>query len=315
MKKFYCIKCGEQVSYIENNIIRKHEYKSVVFEVNESVKKCAICGGELFDEEEEEKILNTIYNQYLSKFGLSFEQIRKIRQGYDLSQELFSKLMHWSKKTVTRYENMQSIPQGEYFKSYLELNKNKNKIYEFLSLNKKFLKEGEYKKITNSLEKSGFTGFKNEKLKNAILYFLSKKELYITQLVKYLFASDFLSYKKYGFSITGSIYIKQQFGPLLKDYREIVNDLFRTGVIEISKIEIIEDVAGETKEIYKYKAIDNFDKDMFSDNEITILQTICTSFKNKSSKQLSDWSHNFIGWKETPILQTISYNYAEDFNL
>ena len=39
-------------------------------------------------------------------------------------------------------------------------------------------------------------------------------------------------------------------------------------------------------------------------------------FKRKTSKELSEWSHNFTGWQKTTDGQIIDYNkYIKDFNL
>ena len=38
-------------------------------------------------------------------------------------------------------------------------------------------------------------------------------------------------------------------------------------------------------------------------------------FKGKNSNDLSEWSHNFIGWKNTKTSAIINYKYAKELNI
>lgn len=312
MKKLYCINCSKKVAYNETKEIKSYDYKGVNVEIEEVIKKCAICNEELYDEEQEGVIFDKIYNKYLEQFNLSFDQFKVIRERYGLSQELFAKLMNWSKKTIVRYENKQSLPQKEYLEKYMELNNNKNKIYELLSFAKIYLEEDDYNKILKILEKKGYYKSKRDKLKNTILYLLNSKELYTTQLMKHLFAVDFLFFKEYEKSITGYQYARLQHGPVLDGYKKIINDFIDTGVI---KTKIVEIEKQNDNTIFQLKAGCKCDTTIFNSKELAILDNVLKHFNKKSSNQLSDWSHKFVGWKETGDNKIISYEYAKYLSL
>lgn len=44
-----------------------------------------------------------IYDCYLNLFDLLFEKIKEIRTNLNLSQEVFSKILGWSKKSIIKY--------------------------------------------------------------------------------------------------------------------------------------------------------------------------------------------------------------------
>jgi putative zinc finger/helix-turn-helix YgiT family protein len=314
MKKFYCSKCKKLVEYVSSVELKKYDYKDISLEINENIKRCKNCNEELFDEEETKKTLDLVYSKFLEQYNITFDTFKSIREKLGLSTDAFAKLMNWSKKTVIRYENKQSIPQGEYLNKYIELNNNPNKIIECLKIRKEYLEENDYNKILKVLEKSGYYSTNKEKLSNLFLYFLSEKKLYTTQLVKYLFATDFLYYKKYGKSITGYNYVKLEHGPVLDHYKDIINNLIKEELIEITETEVYEE-NGELKDTFKFGALCRYNRNLFSKEEMDIMEDVSNRFKNYSSKKLSEWSHKFIGWQKTPNYKVISYDYAEHLEI
>ena len=57
------------------------------------------------------------------------------------------------------------------------------------------------------------------------------------------------------------------------------------------------------------------DLNLFNKEELGVMKYIKNKFKNKTSKELSDWSHNFKGWKETENGHIINYNYSKYLDL
>ena len=151
MEKMYCFECDKDV--MGEVKLKKTKYtihgREVV--VDDLVFTCSICGTE-YDFDELDEGLYRIYNAYLNLFGLSFEKLKEIRESLNLSQELFAEALGWSKKTITRYENAESLPQKEYLDTYISLLNNKDNIYNILKNNKNLSKE-KYYKILDRIKK------------------------------------------------------------------------------------------------------------------------------------------------------------------
>ena len=299
-----CYNCNKEVEYIEKLEKKSYAYRGNEYTIEDSIKVCPICGEEVclnMDDVENDTFFKTIYNKYLEQFNLNINSFREIRKKYNLSQEQFSKVLGWSKKTINRYENNQSIPQGEYLNLYKKLNSNNNELIKILNSRKDKLSLTEYKNILSKLQ------FKySYKDCNMILSILKDNKLYLTQLMKYLFACDFLSYKKYDKPISSFKYAALPHGPVVNNYKELINYLIQNNYI---KIEVLDEI--------NYLIVSNYeiDEDLFDKQEIEILNEIKTKFKGKTSKNLSDWSHDFIGWKNTKTSSIINYEYAKKLNL
>ena len=104
-EKLFCHNCFENVDYNLGKEKRKYEIKSREYEILDTITICAKCGEEIFNREEDSKILIELNNRYRKEHGLLFpEEIKKIRESYNLTQEEFSKLLGFRKNTITRYE-------------------------------------------------------------------------------------------------------------------------------------------------------------------------------------------------------------------
>ena len=68
---------------------------------------------------------------------MSFSKLKEIRESYNLSQELFAKSLGWSKRTIVRYENADSLPKNQYLQIYNKIKNNKNEFVNILKSNRK----------------------------------------------------------------------------------------------------------------------------------------------------------------------------------
>ncbi len=160
-------------------------------------------------------------------------------------------------------------------------------------------------------------GNTNEKLKNAIIYFVSKdKTVKLTKLMKLLYYLDFRCYKETGFSVTGQEYIAWPMGPVPVDvWKEIhceednKRDLKK--IIQLRKVPESQDSLG-----YDLKLIGNakFSDKPFTGKEIKMLKEISEIFKNIPAKLMIDSTH-MPGepWEETK--KTKGKNAVIDYNL
>jgi len=106
-KQLYCEKCDDFVDY--EIIERKEIYKvkgTDEIEIDAKIAVCIHCGSELFDIHLENENMKKAFRIYAEKHGLVLpEEIKSIRNKYELSQELFAKILGIGKATIERYEN------------------------------------------------------------------------------------------------------------------------------------------------------------------------------------------------------------------
>ncbi len=233
--KMYCYDCDKDVEPIKKKVKEHYSFRGKDFDTNMDLFYCPLCNAEIASEEKLNNQLAVMWNGYLKCFNLSLNSFKEIRVSYGLTQDLFAKILGWGKRSVIRYENHDEIPQGEYLNTYIKLSLDSDIILEYLELNKDSLTSGDYKKILNRLQLNI-----SIKARNAILYILKDNALFVLQLIKNMFAVDFLSYKNYGSAITNFDYIKMEYGPVIDGYKDIINSMIKTDEIKIADIQIID---------------------------------------------------------------------------
>lgn len=305
MEKMYCFNCDKEVNVKTKEVVSDYHYRNQNFQVKETKCFCAVCNEELIDELLDEN-LKKVYNGYLNIYNLSISSFKYIRNSLGLSQELFAKALGWGKRSIIRYENGEEIPSLEYLKTYIKLNESSDYILECLNLNRKNLDDTDYYKILKKINLNI-----DIKSRNVIYYLLEDNPMFLMSLLKNLFACDFLSYKERLEPLTSFKYIKLQYGPVVDNYQSMINDMVRTGELALSEAYVLN---GDIK--YKHKTINKCDYALFNDEELKIMSKVKEFLKGKSAIDLSNWSHKFKGWIDTPLCALIDYKkYAKDFEL
>lgn len=299
-KKIYCFTCDKDVepnSKQEKNTYIIHKREVVV---EETVSTCPFCNNELINDNLNDS-LYAIYNEYLKLHNLSFEKLKEIRNSYNLSQELFAQALGFSKRTIIRYENAESLPQNQYLAIYKKIDNNKNEFLNILKSNKVSMDKKVYYKIYNLVNDDI-----NLKTINVFLYMLKDNYLTKTQIMKNLFSVDFESVKENDKPITSLRYAHGTYGPIIDN-----KDICLSYLIKQNYLEFVND---EEDKIL-FKPIQECDLSLFDENEIIIMEKVKKQLKGKGAKKLSDWSHFFKGWIETKDGEIIDYCYAKDFEL
>lgn len=330
MRRF-CEECEREV---ETHIEKKKERYMVCgeqIEVDADILVCSECGEELFCEELDNATLVKSYNEYRKRHKLLLpEEIKDIRMQYGLSQRSFAKLLNWGDKTIFRYENgsiqdkahntiLLFLRNPENMKTYLVENevqlseKQKSKLLdkvEKLLKGKEFQEDSEYILLDAPCEENGFKKFDYEKLCGMVLFFANKSvELLKTKLMKLLNYSDMIFFKENGVSISGLRYVHLQFGPVPKNFDNIMEKM------EIDKIAHIEVFYEGGYEKHQVIPDGDIPENILSDEEVAVLERIYNKFKNFGSYEISQYSHKEKGYCETKTGQVISYLYAKDILL
>lgn len=146
------------------------------------------------------------------------------------------------------------------------------------------------------------------KLKELILYISKKSEndpkFGAVKLNKILFYADFMMYFNRGKAITNQEYMKLDKGPVPRKLLPIRDELIA------NKEAILQE-----KRYFKFSQqrlipLREPELDLFSGEEIAIVDEIIDILKDENAKSASDLSHQFLGWKAAKDKETIPYQTA-----
>lgn len=319
-------RCRETQALLKGEIV---DYEEIYF----------LCGRT--DEEEDEFVpakvmdlnLLKIRDAYRATKGLlTSNEISEIRSYYGLTQSEFAAMLGWGEVTVTRYES--KTIQDETYDSlmrmvrensmlaleYLDKHRERftDKRYSEIRLNVKkrldvssrmYLKRQEIKSLYTKFEEaSDYNGFKLidvEKLAAVMGYFANEVNyLYKVKMMKLLWYTDAIYYRRYGKSMTGLVYEHMTYGALPIGFNEILS---------VPTISVIEEMMNEDIG-YKIVPTSNADESAFSKEELSVLELIAEKFKDYRSKQIVDYMHEEKAYRETCDHELIPFSLARELN-
>lgn len=319
MKKTYCPVCKNTV--LVKPISKKETYpvRGVDITIDATVLTCVICGEDIFDSELDSANLNKAYDIYRKQYGvLSSEDIKRLRQKYNISQRTLAKLLEWSPATIYRYEkgNLPTPAHNDCLKRLYDSTEFKKLVRdkEYLltqnekgnlkndAINQSKLFEITLPEMSPCIE-NGFRILDTNKLLNMIAYF-TKTGLSKTALMKHLWLADFTHFKEYGVSISGAVYAALPNGPALDNWLLFLQFAVNEEVINLEPI-YYNDIEAEI-----VKANGTHQVDSFTNIELNTIEKVARILKGKTARQLSDLSHKEDAYKLTPKNQIISYEHA-----
>ena len=319
-----CDNCGSTDTYVKNH---EHIYqiKGKEIKFNSDRRFCSKCNNLVYDEKLDNIASEKGIEIYNKLYGVTKEEIIALRKKYNLSQELFAKIIGCAKKTLISYEKGKSIPNDSYLIILRSLLSKPETIKTIIDANKEQFTEKEFNKINEKIatflpnntkqlifdseyipnEYNGYSKLSKEKIYNMILYFANQTVLK-TKLLKEMFYTDFLYYKNTCKSITGLEYAKLQFGPVPDQFESILNECSKENLIEY-KIEY-----NNQYESHNISANKEFDPSIFDEEELKILKQVKEKFKKFGSKDIVDFSHKEKAFMSPEFFDKISYDYAFD---
>jgi len=261
---------------------------------------------------------------------LTSDEIISVRQMYSLTQAELAALLGWGEVTITRYETKQiqdeahndilvlikEDPQKAY--DYLLKHTNKFSPERFSQLRKVFIdKITEYgivqtsrKLLLERYSRHDIPSLNNgnklldiDKLEAIISYFASKTEhLFKVKLMKLLWYADMLFFREHSVSMTGLVYLHEQFGALPDGHKEILN---LEGVI--TREQLIND--GETVRIEIFPNPNVIYQ--FNDDEINVLDRVISKYKHLTGQRIANHMHEEDAYQRTRTNEIISYSWAQ----
>lgn len=154
------------------------------------------------------------------------------------------------------------------------------------------------------------------KYQNAILYFaknLTPQQLGKTKLAKLLYYFDFISYRDTKKSVTGTLYYKQEHGPLAKDLTEMIGDLVEEKKLQVDRVS----VQNNEKQKDQFRTLKNPNETVFDEYEQTLLRKLVNKYADVSTEVIVAKSHLEAPWVKAQNGTALDYSFAfdiEDFN-
>ncbi len=280
----------------------------------------------VFDRELDNKAINKAFNIYREKNDIiTSEEIKSIREYFNLSQRAFALITGLGKATIIRYESG-AIPTKINSNFIKDLKTNPTKMLELFNSTKekldvktqtKFLCRIE--EIENNNNKSdsaivktifeddveninnGFHKFNINKIIQVISFFANEiSMLSKTKLNKLLFYSDFSFFDEFTTSITGMTYIHDHYGPVPKRA-----DMLYGILSDEEKIHWHLFPNGQGEFITSDEKVVDLNKD-----ELKVLRKVLLNFQKDNAERISNKSHEERAWIETNPKEIISYEYA-----
>lgn len=280
-----CLDCHNE-QFITKKVRFTPEVKDEVIAVIAECSACTQCGSARMNDQQLDAFRRATADAYRSKHGLlTSAEIVKYRKMLGMSQVAFAAYLNVGEASIKRWETcfIQDVGQDEHIRlkcdpSYAAINalQVESKLSDIYSGNKKF-----------SLELA----------KNAILYLLdvAKSPLYLN---KVLFYVDFLHFKKFGKSLTGSRFVPLEYGPC--------PDGFQTIFAYLEKEACIKRTGQHT-----LKAMSKPDMSLFDDQEKETLHAIYQLAKKDGGASLYELSHQEKAFTKTAFAEPISYIHAK----
>ena len=147
-----------------------------------------------------------------------------------------------------------------------------------------------------------------KKYKNAILFFAQKIQngtLGKLKLMKLLYYLDFDFFEKHGTSVTGDQYLRFENGPVPRMAEKIIKEMSGKE-IKITSRKIKEGM----KDQQHIEAMSDFDINVFTKEEILMLENIASKWEKFSGSEMKAATHGEAPWISTKPNEVIDYNLA-----
>jgi len=314
---------------------RQLSFRKEKFKVCFHAYKCDETGEQFEDEHLAELNYQQLQNQYRAKYSIPFPaEIKSIREKYELSAVKMSDVLGFGANSYRNYEAGE-IP-SESNARLIQLSADPHEFRKLISLSKaidgklldktntrieKILLELKDEKIKSAIENylfvekqaNTFTGFMKpslDKFAEMVLFFSQELSPMKTKLNKLLFYADFRHFKQTGFSMSGVSYKAIQMGPVPNNFQSLYEYIANNEIVDIKNIAFTDEIIGEQ---FAPAVGKQFDSSLFSEVEIQILQSVCDRFRNASTLEMIDISHQETAWIDNEnTKKTIDYFFAFD---
>lgn len=332
-----CLHCMEEHEVHHVKLQESNIFKGVEVEYDAVYEYCGNSGE--FWASEEYSTLNDIAmkDAYRRKLDLlTSQEIVAIRSKYKLSQSDLALLLDWGGKTITRYEGHQ-VQDAAHDAILKKIDTDPEWLLSLLEEKRSSFSESEYQKCHNAVSEAfvknqdmylrkaiyanyvkidgsesfcGGVKLNLDKVIEVIKYFANSilvKNLYTVKLMKLLWYSDALSYKRHGHSITGLAYCSMPRGAVPLSYKSII-DLDGISYEEV-------DFGDHTG--YKFIGEDTPTTvtTLLSSEDKQVINDIIGMFGASTMDEIVARMHDEQAYKVTPANDLIRYEHARALSI
>ena len=335
IEKKLCMCCMEEHDVHTVHVSEHNEFKGVKVEYDATYEYCELADEYISTEEMISANDIAMKNAYRQAVGLlTTVEIGAIRAKYGISQSDLATLLGWGGKTITRYEShhVQDIAHNTILVKldsdpewFIELlNAAKERISQesyakymatatslFEKAQDEYLRKSifaQYARYSNEPQSTGGMPLNLDKVVDAVNYIANSAEvtgLYLVKLIKLLWYSDALSYKRSGKSMTGLVYKALPMGAVPVAYKSLV---------DLKGIEYEEVDFGESAGNHFIRTV-HTSYPTLSQADIDVLNTVIESFGHESKDAIVKCMHEEVAYTETARYDVIQYKYAKELSL
>ena len=164
--------------------------------------------------------------------------------------------------------------------------------------------KGEYANFDEPSDSNGYTLLDIEKLETIISYLAqSMSYFYKVKLMKSLWYSDVLYYKKTGKSMTGLVYRHDRMGALPVGHYSLMN---------LEKLNVCEEISqNDNSMLHVYPCL-NVDYSILTKEEKSVLDDVINKFKDFKASEIVDYMHEEMAYRETKDGEIIPFSLAKN---
>lgn len=292
---------------------RTWNFRGEEYEYEYTAWRCEDTGEQFTTDATDNAAFVQVTNQYRAKYGIPFtDEIIAVRKRYGISAAKMSQILGIGTNQYRLYEQgeVPSVSNGRMIRSIM----NPKVMLEMVESSKNVLTASEYEKITGKVKsvisnggaykleqyeikrvfcsprgaENGYAQLSLDRLKNIMLYILNTcKDVWFTKMNKLLFYIDFLSYRERGMAMTGLSYRAIDFGPVPERWDRVYSEFteIKQDLRQVS--DFVGSVLGTSEKA---------DTSIFSEEEMKVLDVVCSHFAMKSSREMSRISHDEMAW-------------------
>jgi len=331
-EKKLCLICMEEHEVHEVEVVDNEIYKGKEISFNTIYEYCSNSDEYLETEDMIKSNSLAMKDAYRKKMGLlTSSDIINIREKYCISQKDFSEILDWGKATITRYENHQ-IQDRVHDDVLRKISSDPKWFLDMLKRSKERISEKAFNKYYHQANdqfdkkrnqylidsiKAMYANFEDDMITGGVALNLNKvveminylatniNSLHKVKLMKMLWYSDILHFKRNGVSISGLVYNALPMGAVPEGYDQIV---LLNGVVF--------DIVFYGENIgYKFKTTPEFEVNELLQSEIEALDVIISEFGNLKTSEIVEKMHDEEAYKCTDSNCVISFSFAEKLNI
>lgn len=331
-EKRLCHNCMEEHDVDTVEVLDKGTFKGEMVEFRAVYEYCK--NTEEYSQTEDTIRVNSLAQKdaYRKKVGLlTSEEIKAIREKYAISQKDFSEVLGWGGVTIIRYENHQ-VQDRAHDDILRKIDADPKWFLQMIDRAKEGISAKAYA-LYHHKASLQFNGKRNQYLKDSIcaiyadyddetvtggmelnldkvvevINYLAMKvnSLHKVKLMKMLWYSDILNYKRYAKSITGLAYSALPMGAVPEGYEQIV---LLQGIS-------FDTVMYEENVGYKFKPTLGVETKSLSSSEIETIDEIIIKLGHLSSGEIVKRMHEEDAYRCTASSCIIPYTFAEQLSI